>query len=74
MSIQIYFTLTTYCIMATVQKKLGISRPIYEMLQLVSVSLTQKTLPDKLFGIPNYNIVNELMVQASQRRFKDCIF
>ena len=46
--------------MAIVQKKMEISRPIYEMLQLVSVSLTEKTLLDKLFGKPNYNIVNEL--------------
>jgi hypothetical protein len=44
---------------AIVQKKMNIDRPIYEMLQLASVSLTE-TLPlDKLFGKPNYNIVNE---------------
>ena len=46
--------------MAIVQKKMGIDRPIYEMLQLVSVSLTEKTPLDKLFEKPNYNIVNEL--------------
>ena len=46
--------------MAIVQKKMGIGRPIYEMLQLVSVSLTERTPLDKLFGKPNYNIVNEL--------------
>lgn len=45
--------------MAIVQKKMGINRPIYEMLQLVSVSLTEKTTLDKLFGKPNYNIVKE---------------
>ena len=58
--IQIYTAITAYCMMAIVQKKMEISRPIYEMLQLVSVSLTEKTLLDKLFGKPNYNIVNEL--------------
>lgn len=39
---------------------MGIDRPIYEMLQLVNVSLTEKTPLDKLFGKPNYNIINEL--------------
>ena len=46
--------------MAIVQKKMGIDRPIYEMLQLVSVLLTEKKPLDKLFVKPNYNIVNEL--------------
>jgi IS4 transposase len=58
--IQIYTAITAYCMMAIVQKKMGIDRPIYEMLQLVSVSLTEKTPLDKLFGKPNDNIVNEL--------------
>ena len=58
--IQIYTAITAYCMMAIVQKKMGIDRSIYEMLQLVSVSLTEKTPLDKLFGKPNYNIVNEL--------------
>ncbi len=58
--IQIYSAIIAYCMMAIVQKKMNIDRPIYEMLQLASVSLTE-TLPlDKLFGKPNYNIVNEL--------------
>ena len=46
--------------MAIVQKKMGIDRPIYEMLQLASVSLTEKIPLSQLFGKPNYNIVNEL--------------
>ena len=46
--------------MKIVQKKMGIDRPIYEILQLVSVSLTERTPLEKLFGKPNYNIVNEL--------------
>ena len=58
--IQIYTAITAYCMMAIVQKKMGINRPIYEMLQLVSFSLTKKTPLDKLFGKPNYNIVNDL--------------
>ncbi len=58
--IQIYSAITAYCMMAIVQKKMGIDRPIYEMLQLASVSLTEATPLVKLFGKPNYSIVNEL--------------
>ena len=58
--IQIYTAITAYCMMAIVQKKMGIDRPIYEMLQLASVSLTEKMLLRQLFGKPNCNIVNEL--------------
>ena len=58
--IQIYSAITAYCMMAIVQKKMRIQSPIYEMLQLVSVSLTE-TLPlGELFNKPNNNIINEL--------------
>ena len=33
---------------------------IFEMLQLVSASLAENKPLDRLFGKPNYNIVNEL--------------
>ena len=58
--IQIYIAITAYCMMAIVHKKMGIDRPIYEMLQLASASLAECKPLDKLFGKPNYNIVNEL--------------
>ena len=45
--------------MAIVQKKMNLGRSIYEMLQLVSVSLTDTVELKTLFGKPNYNIVNE---------------
>lgn len=58
--IQIYSAITAYCMMAIVQKKMRTQRPIYEMLQLVSISLTE-TLPlGELFDKPNNNIINEL--------------
>lgn len=58
--IQIYSAITAYCMMAIVQKKMRTQRPIYEMLQLVNVSLTE-TLPlGELFDKPNNNIINEL--------------
>ena len=46
--------------MAIVQKKMNIERSIYEMLQIVSISLTDTTNLIDLFAKPNYNIVNEL--------------
>lgn len=58
--IQIYTAITTYCMIAIVQKKMSIERSIYEMLQLVSVSLTDTVELKTLFCKPNCNIVNEL--------------
>ena len=46
--------------MTIVQKKMNIERSIYEMLQIVSILLTDATLLKDLFAKPNYNIVNEL--------------
>ena len=57
--IQIYCAIIAYCMMAIVQKKMGIDRTIYEMLQLVSASPAEATPLYKLFERPNYNIVNE---------------
>ena len=57
--IQIYTAVTAYCMMAIVQKKMDVQRSIYEMLQLVSVSLTDTVELKTLFCRPNCNIVNE---------------
>lgn len=57
--IQIYSAITAYCMMAIVQKKLGIERSVYEMLQIASISLTDTTDLKTLFGFPNYNNVKE---------------
>ena len=46
--------------MAIVQKKMGVDRSIYEMLQMVSCSLTETKYLGELFAQPNNNIVNEL--------------
>ena len=58
--IQIYTAVTAYCMMAIGQKKMDVQRSIYEMLQLVSVSLTDTVELKTLFCKPNCNIVNEL--------------
>lgn len=57
--IQIYTAVTAYCMMAIVQKKMDVQRSICEMLQLVSVSLTDTVELKTLFCKPNCNIVNE---------------
>ena len=46
--------------MALVQKKMDVDRTIYEMLQIVSISLTDTTDLRDIFGKPDYNIDNEL--------------
>lgn len=58
--IQIYSAIIAYCMTAIVQKKMNIERSIYEMLQIVSISLTDTIILKGLFTKPNYNIVNEL--------------
>ena len=46
--------------MGIVQKDIKIEQPIYEMLQIVSISLTDTTNLKDLFANLNYNIVIEL--------------
>ena len=58
--IQIYTAVTAYCMMAIVQKKMDVQRSIYEMLQIVRVSLTETVELKAQFCKPNCNIVNEL--------------
>ena len=58
--IQIYFAIIAYNMMAIVQKKMNIERPIYEMLVIVSISFTDTISLKDLFAKPNYNIINEL--------------
>ena len=57
--IQIYSAIIAYCMMAIVQKKMNVERSIYEMLQIVSISLTDATPLKDLFAKPNYNIDNK---------------
>lgn len=46
--------------MVIVPKKMNVERSIYEMLQIVSISLTDTKPLRNLFAKPNCNIVNEL--------------
>lgn len=56
--IQIYAAIISYCMMAIVQKKAAVERSVYEMLQIVSISLTDTTPLRDLFEKPNLNVVN----------------
>ena len=58
--IQIYSAIIAYCMIAIVQKKINIERSVYEMLQILSVSLTDTTNLKDLFAKPNYNVVKEV--------------
>ena len=57
--------------MAIAQKKMRIERSIYEMPQIASISLTDTTHLEDLFGKPNCNIVNELDGSTEPNLF-DC--
>jgi len=47
--IQIYIAISTYCLVAIVQKDLQLNRSTYEVLQILSISLTDKTHLRNLF-------------------------
>ena len=58
--IQIYSAIISYCLVAIVQSKLNIERSIYETLQILSISLTDKTPLKDLFNKSNFSIDKEL--------------
>jgi transposase len=47
--IQVGVAVAAFCLVAIVRKKLGVKRPACEMLQILSVSLTDKTPMRELF-------------------------
>ncbi len=48
--IQIYTAICSYCLVAIVQKDMQLDRSTYEILQILSISLTDKTLLKDLFN------------------------
>ena len=58
--IQIYCAITTYCLVAIVQHDMKLERSIYEILQILGVSLTDKTHLRNLFDKLNFKNVNVL--------------
>ena len=58
--IQISSAITAYCLVAIVQHEMQLKRSTYEVLQILSISLTDKTPLKELFEKTNFNDVKEL--------------
>lgn len=58
--IQISVAIITYCLVAIVQHDMQLKRSTYEVLQILSISLTDKTHLRDLFDKTNFNDVKEL--------------
>ena len=72
--IQIYCAIITYCLIAIVQHDMKIERSVYEILQILSISLTEKTHLRDLFDKPNFKNVNELYGSCEPSLFDNFIF
>ncbi|WRQ32444.1 IS4 family transposase [Bacteroidales bacterium MB20-C3-3] len=59
--IQIYSAIITYCLVAIVEHDLNIKRSTYEVLQVLGISLLDKTPIMELFNSAENNDVNELL-------------
>jgi len=58
--IQVYCAIITYCLVAIVAYKLKVDRPIYEILQIFSISLLGKTPVKEILTSCDYKNVKEL--------------
>ena len=59
--IQISTAIIAYCLVAIVQHDMHLERSIYEVLQALSITLTDKTPLKELFEKTNFNDVKELL-------------
>ena len=57
--IQISAAIIAYCLVAIVQHEMGLKRPTYEVLQILSISLTDKTPLKELFEKTKFNDIKE---------------
>ncbi len=67
--IQIYCALITYCLVAIVQHDMRLERSIYEVLQILGISLTDKTHLRYLFDKLNFKNVNVLYGSSEPNLF-----
>lgn len=58
--IQVYSAIIAYCLVALVRNKLKVDRSTYEILQILSISLLDKTPLNELFTNQSYKDVKEL--------------
>lgn len=67
--IQIYCAIITYCLVAIVQHDMKLERSIYEILQILGISLTDKTHIRDLFDKKNINDVKVLYGSSEPNLF-----
>ena len=67
--IQISAAITAYCLVAIVQHDMHLERSTYEVLQILSISLTDKTPLRELFEKTNFNEVKEQLGPLSPGLF-----
>lgn len=72
--IQIHCAIITYCLVAIVQHDMKLERSIYEVLQILSISLTDKTSLRDLFDKQNFNNVKELNGSSEPSLFENFIY
>ncbi len=60
--IQISVAIITYCLVAIVQHDMQLKRSSYEVLQILSISLTDKTLLRDLFDKTNFTDVKDQFI------------
>lgn len=70
--IQIYCAIITYCLIAIAQHDMKLDRSVYEVLQIVGISLTDKTHLRDLFDKSNFKNVNDLYGSIEPSLF-DCL-
>lgn len=58
--IQVYSAIIAYCLVALIRNKLKVDRSTYEILQILSISLLDKTPVNELLTNQNYQDVKEL--------------
>lgn len=67
--IQIYCAIITYCLVAIVQHDMKLDRSVYEILQILGISLTDKTHIRDLFDKKNINDVKDLYGSSGPNLF-----
>ena len=67
--IQIYCAIITYCLVAIVHHDMKLERTIYEVLQILGISLTDKTHIRDLFDKSNFKNVNVLSGSSEPNLF-----
>ena len=67
--IQIYCAIITYCLVVIVKHDMKLERSVYEILQIVGISLTDKTNLRDLFDKSNINNVNERFCSSEPSLF-----